>query len=166
LIPKILTMVTRGVIIKMKEAYENRRIESRLEIQTYIDGLRYALENESTKISFQKNRQIDKKRNKKFTNRYTIERLFPDDDEVEALKRELALLTIEEYVETLKDIRYPNKSEMRIFGRKYFDEDVYIKIRVELISTTHASGDSFIFVMSFHYAEEAFSDSDFPYKKK
>ena len=150
----------------MKEAYENRRIESRLEIQTYIDGLRYALENESTKISFQKNRQIDKKRNKKFTNRYTIERLFPDDDEVEALKRELALLTIEEYVETLKDIRYPNKSEMRIFGRKYFDEDVYIKIRVELISTTHASGDSFIFVMSFHYAEEAFSDSDFPYKKK
>ncbi len=159
-------MVTRGVIIKMKEAYENRRIESRLEIQTYIDGLRYALENESTKISFQKNRQIDKKRNKKFTNRYTIERLFPDDDEVEALKRELALLTIEEYVETLKDIRYPNKSEMRIFGRKYFDEDVYIKIRVELISTTHASGDSFIFVMSFHYAEEAFSDSDFPYKKK
>ena len=150
----------------MKEAYENRRIESRLEIQTYIDGLRYALENESTKISFQKNRQIDKKRNKKFTNRYTIERLFPDDDEVEALKRELALLTIEEYVETLKDIRYPNKSEMRIFGRKYFDEDVYIKIRVELISTTHASGDSFIFVMSFHYAAEAFSDSDFPYKKK
>ncbi len=85
---------------------------------------------------------------------------------MEALKRELALLTIEEYVETLKDIRYPNKSEMRIFGRKYFDEDVYIKIRVELISTTHASGDSFIFVMSFHYAEEAFSDSDFPYKKK
>ncbi len=55
MIPKILTMVTRGgVIIKMKEAYENRRIESRLEIQTYIDGLRYALENESTKISFQK----------------------------------------------------------------------------------------------------------------
>lgn len=159
-------MATRGVIIKMKETYENRRIESRIEIQTYIDRLKYALENESTKINFQKKRRIDKERNKKFTNRYTIERLFPDDNEVEALKRELALLTIEEYVETLKDIRYPNKSEMRVFGRKYFDEDVYIKIRVELISTTHASGDSFIFIMSFHYAEEAFSDSDFPYKKK
>ncbi len=61
MIPKILTMVTRGVIIKMKEAYENRRIESRLEIQTYIDGLRYALENESTKISFQKIDRLIKK---------------------------------------------------------------------------------------------------------
>lgn len=166
LIPKMLTIATRGVIIKMKETYENRRIESRVEVQTYLDRLNYALKSGSAKINFQKSRRIDEKRNKKFTNRYTIERLFPDEDEVEALKRELALLTIEEYIETLKDINYPNKSEMRVFGRKYFDEDVYMKIRVELISTTHASGDSFIFIMSFHYAEKAFIDSDFPYKKK
>lgn len=162
----MLTMATRGVIINMKETFEKRRIESRIEVQTYIDRLKYALENGSTKINFQKSRLIDKNRNKKFTNRYTIERLFPDEDEVKALKRELAVLVIEEYIETLKDVKYPNKTEMRVFGRRYSDEDVYMKIRVELISTTHAGGDSFIFIMSFHYAKEDFKDSDFPYKKK
>ncbi len=150
----------------MKEKHEKRRIEGRFDIQTYIDRLVYALENESTKINFLRDRQIDKKKNKRFTNRYTIERLFPDEDEIRILKRELALLTVEEYIETLEDIRYPNRSEMRVFGRKYFDEDVYIKIRVELISLTHANGDSFILVMSFHYAEEAFKELDFPYRKK
>jgi hypothetical protein len=91
--------------------------------------------------------------------------LFPDEDEVEALKRELSLLTVEEYIETVKDIRFPKRSEMRVFRKQYFGDDVYIKIRVELISITHASGDSYIFVMSFHYSEWDFKESDFPYKK-
>lgn len=150
----------------MKRKPGKRRIEERFDIQTYIDRLVYALEKKSTKINFLRERQIDKKKNKRFTNRYTIEKLFPDEDEIKVLKREPALLTVEEYIETLRDIRYPNKSEMRVFGRKYFNEDIYIKIRVELISSTHAGGDNFILVMSFHYAEEAFEDLDFPYRKK
>lgn len=150
----------------MKSKLEERRIEKKFDIQTYIDRLVYALEKKSTKINFLKERQVDKKKNKRFTNRYTIEKLFPDEDEIKILKQELALLTVEEYIETLKDTRYPNKSEMRVFGRKYFNEDVYIKIRVELISTIHADGNNFILVMSFHYAEKAFKDLDFPYRKK
>lgn len=58
----------------------------------------------------------------------------------------------------------PSRSEMRVFGRVYSEEDIYIKIRVELVST-QACGDSFIFVMSFHYAEWEFKECDFPYKK-
>lgn len=152
--------------MNIKEEHEKSRIESKLEVQTYLDRLKYALQSGTAKINFQKNRKVDEKRDKKFTNRYTIEKLFPDEDEVEALKRELTFLSVEEYIETVKDTRFPKKSEMRVFGKKYIAEDVYIKIRVELLNTVEASGDSFIFVMSFHFAEEDFKDSDFPYKKK
>ena len=52
---------------------------------------------------------------------------------------------------------------MRVFGRKYGD-DVYIKIRAELLKSD--SGKDEIYVMSFHYAEWAFTERDFPYKNK
>jgi len=54
---------------------------------------------------------------------------------------------------------------MRVFGKQYSNDYVYIKFRVELVNTTHASVDRFILVMSFHYSEKDFKDSDFPYKK-
>lgn len=144
---------------------EKKRKESKDEVQTYLARLRYAIQSDSAKLSFLKDRNVDQGRNKKHTNRYTIEQLFPNEDEVDALKRELALLTVEEYIETVKDTRFPKRSDMRVFGKQYSADDVYIKIRVELISTTHASGDSFILVMSFHYSELGFKKSDFPYKK-
>ena len=142
------------------------RIESESEVQTYIDRLKYALESGAVQVNFQKDRKVDNKRDEKFTNRYTMSQLFPDEDEVEALKRELAFLTVEEYIETVQDLRFPKRAEMRVFGREYTGEDVYIKIRVELINITHASGNSFILVMSFHFAEKAFQDPDFPYGGK
>lgn len=39
------------------------------------------------------------------------------------------------------------------------------KSRVELVSLSCGVGDSYIFVMSFHFAERSFKDSDFPFKK-
>lgn len=149
----------------MKETNVESRIESKAEVQTYLARLKYALESNSVQLKFQKKRKGDAKRDKKFTNRYTMSRLFPDEDEVEALKRELSHLTVEEYIETVKDLDFPNFSDMRVFGKKYNTEDVYIKFRVELINITHASGDSFILVLSFHFAEKAFEDSDFPHRK-
>ena len=76
-------------------------------------NLKYAIESGSVRINFQRNRKVDEKRNRKFTNRYTISKLFPDEDEVEVLKRELILLTVEEYIETVKDLRFPMSSEVR-----------------------------------------------------
>lgn len=149
----------------MNQESGTKRIESKVEVQTYLDRLEYALKSNSAKINFQKNRRIDDNRTDKFTNRYTLAKLFPDEDEVEALKKELLILTVDEYIETVKDIKYPRKSEMRVFGKQYSEGDVYIKIRVELLDVTHASGGSFIFVMSFHYSERNFKESDFPYKK-
>ncbi|MDV2582183.1 hypothetical protein [Alkalibacillus haloalkaliphilus] len=148
-----------------KESKLSKRIEEKFEIDTYLARLKYAIESGSVKINFQRNRKVDESRDEKYTNRFTMAHLFPDDDEVEALKRELSLLTVEDYIETVEDLRFPNNSEMRVFGKEYVNEDVYIKIRVELLNTTHVAGDSFILVMSFHFAEIPFEEDDFPYRK-
>lgn len=147
--------------MKKNESNQEKRIENALEVGTYLDRLRYALQSGQAKINFQIDRIVDQNRDQRFTNRYTLSNLFPDEDEVEVLKRELALLTVENYIETVKDKRFPRKSEMRVFGKKYSGEDVYIKIRVELLTTTGSA----IFVMSFHFAERVFVDSDFAYNR-
>lgn len=142
---------------------ENTRIESKIEVQSYIQDLKYALKNGAA-ISFQEDRQIDKERDVRHTNRFTVADLFPDENPVDALKRELQTLTVEEYMRTVKDLRFSKRSEMREFGRVYNGtDDVYIKIRVELLS---AYGNHTTFVMSFHYAITPFTPEMFSYRKQ
>lgn len=139
------------------------RIESETEIRTYLQDLKYALEH-GAQITFQAERYVDEKREKFFTNQYTVATLFPNENPVEALKKELMTLSIEEYMRTVKDLRFPKRSEMREFGKVYNGaDDVYIKIRVELLNSY---GRHTAFVMSFHFAERAFQNEMFPYKKK
>ncbi|MGM8213437.1 hypothetical protein ACLIBH_11735 [Virgibacillus sp. W0430] len=147
------------------ESRLSNRIEVKFEVETYLDRLKYAIESGLVKINFQINRRVDEGRDRKYTNRYTMAKLFPDEDVVEALKRELSYLTVEDYMETVKDLKFPEHSEMRVFGKRYVNEDVYIKIRVELLNTTHATGEPFILVMSFHFAEIPFKEEVFPYRK-
>ena len=138
------------------------RIETEAEVNAYIQNLQYNLKNGAA-IMFQKSRMIDKKRNVRFTNQYTVNALFPEEDPVSALKRELLTLSEENYIQTVKDIRFPKRSEMREFGKVYNGEDdVYIKIRVELLGQF---GGAVTFVMSFHFAETEFTDDMFPYSK-
>lgn len=67
-------------------------------------------------------------------------------------------------MKTVKDTRFLKRSEMREFGKVYNGtEDVYIKIRVELLGLY---GNTTTFVMSFHFAEKVFTPEMFPYKKK
>ena len=79
------------------------RIESELEVKAYIQNLRYALNN-GARIDFQALRRVDEKRNEKYTNQYTVNALFPDENPVDALKRELMTLTVEDYIKTAKAI--------------------------------------------------------------
>lgn len=138
------------------------RIENELEVKSYIQNLKYALNN-GAKINFQAKRLVDEKRDEKYTNQYTVSKLFPNENPVEALKRELLRLSVENYMQTVKDTRFPKRSEMREFGRVYNGtDDVYIKIRVELLGRY---GSAATFVMSFHFAEKAFTPEMFPYKK-
>lgn len=150
----------------MNKPRDLKRIETKHDVQTYLDRIVYAIQSNAVVISFQKDRKVDKHRDNKHTNRYTIGKLFPNEDEVDVLKRELLCLSIEEYIETVKDIRFPKKSEMRVFIKQYAGEDVYIKLRVELVNTDYAYGYSFIMVMSFHFSERLFRENVFPYKKE
>lgn len=139
------------------------RIESEAEVKSYIQNLKYALEH-GAQIEFQEYRLVDEKRPIEYTNQYTIATLFPDESPVDALRRELRTLTVQEYMRTVQDLRFPKRSEMREFGKVYNGkDDVYIKIRVELLG---AYGNTFTFVMSFHFAERAFQPDMFPYRKK
>ena len=138
------------------------RIESETEVRAYIQNLKYAIQN-GARINFQIQRRIDEKRNERFTNQYTVTALFPNENPVEALKRELMTLTVEEYMQTVSDVRFPRRSEMREFGKVYRGKgDVYIKIGVELLGEY---GNPTTFVMSFHFAERAFTSDMFPYRK-
>ncbi len=138
------------------------RIESELEVKAYIQDLKYALNN-GAKIDFQAKRLVDENRNEKYTNQYTVDTLFPDENPVDALKRELLTLSVENYMRTVKDLRFIKRSEMREFGKVYnAKDDVYIKIRVELLGSY---GNTTTFIMSFHFAEKPFSPEMFPYRK-
>lgn len=140
----------------------NARIESELEVKAYIQDLKFALNN-GAKIDFQVKRRVDDNRDGKYTNQYTVNTLFPDENPVEALKRELLTLSVEDYIRTVKDLRFLKRSEMREFGKVYNGkDDVYIKIRVELLGMY---GNATTFVMSFHFAEKAFTPDMFPYRK-
>lgn len=140
----------------------NSRIESELEVKSYIQNLKYALEN-GAQINFQEERRVDAERSIQFTNKYTVAQLCPDENPADALRRELKTLSVEEYMRTVKDYRFPKRSEMREFGRVYNGiGNVYIKIRVELLGMF---GSHTAFVMSFHFAEKNFFDEMFPYKK-
>lgn len=141
----------------------NARIESELEVKTYIQDLKFALNN-GAQINFQAKRRVDENREEKYTNQYTINTLFPNENPVDAIKRELLTLSVEDYMQTVKDMRFPKRSEMREFGKVYNGtDDVYIKIRVELLGIY---GNTTTFVMAFHYAERAFMPEMFPYRKK
>lgn len=140
----------------------NARIEGELEVKAYIQDLKFALNN-GAKIDFQARRLVDENRDEKYTNQYTVNTLFPDENPVDALKRELLTLSVEDYMRTVKDIRFPKRSEMREFDKVYNgNEDVYIKIRVELLGLY---GNTTTFVMSFHFAERPFVSEMFPYRK-
>lgn len=138
------------------------RIETELEVKSYLQNLKYAL-NRGAKIDLQAKRLVDDMRDKRYTNAYTISALFPHENPTDALKRELLFLTEQDYIRTLKDIRFPKRSEMREFGKVYNkNEDVYIKIRVEILGMYGAPT---TFVMSFHFAERPLAPELFPYKK-
>lgn len=139
------------------------RIESREDVSTYLARLKYALGN-GAHISFQRMRRVDNNRDVRFTNDYTMNELFPNEDPQTVLRKELMSLTVGDYLRTVKDTRFPNKSEMREFGKVYNSSDeVYIKIRVELFDKG-GSGQHTTFVMSFHFAEIPFSEEFFPYR--
>ena len=143
---------------------ENIRIESELEVRSFLKDLRYALDN-GAKLHIEMDRGVDAGRDLRHTNRFTLASLFPDENPYEVLRSELYTLSVQEYMRTVKDTRFPKRGEMREFGRVYNGtDDVYIKVRVELLGD-RGFGEHTAFVMSFHFAIKPLSEERFPYRK-
>ena len=51
---------------------EAKRIETRSEVDTYLDQLKYSLTNSKAKLQFQKERLTDTQRDERFTKRYKV----------------------------------------------------------------------------------------------
>lgn len=164
MIPKTSTVADWSDILKMSKKVNRKRIEQKMEIKTYLDRLNYAILSGGSLMYLVEDRKVDEKREKRYTNRYTLATLFPQEDVVEAVKGELCTLSLADYIETVQDIRFPKRSEMRVFGKRYTEDDVYIKFRVELACVKQGNGENHVLVMSFHFSERAFQKSDFPYR--
>ncbi|MFO7968494.1 MAG: hypothetical protein R6U15_00090, partial [Candidatus Izemoplasmatales bacterium] len=132
-------------------------------VKTYLDRLKYALGQSDSRIIFQEYRMVDENRPIEYTNRYTIASLFSDESPSKVMRRELKKLKVNEYMHTVKDLKFKNRSDMFVFAKKYTGF-VYIKIRTELISKQHTS--NYVFVMSFHFSDKPIKNKYFPYKKK
>lgn len=141
-----------------------KRIETRFEVQTYIDKLRYAIIENKTVLKFQRFRRIDAQRDFRFTNAYTMDTLFPDKIVEDVIKETLLSLELSNDIQTVQDIRFPKRSEMRVFGKCIQNQDVYIKLRVELISQISLCVSSQVLVLSFHFSDIPFQYVTFPYR--
>ena len=147
----------------MSDNKEDSRIESKEEVSAYLAKMKYAID-QGASLTIQMDRRVDDDRPIQYTNKFTLRDLFPDEDPQVVLRRELKTLTVGEYIKTVKDLRCPQKSDMREFGKVYCgNKEVYIKVRVEVLG---ALGQPPLFVMSFHYAMKPFSEETFPYCNK
>lgn len=147
------------------KATEGKFQESKLEISTCLDQLHYLIKSNQASISFEKNRPADNKKEAKFTNRYTLGVLFPDESEAVVLKRELLTLRVEEYIESIRDFNFPKLAPMRVFCKQYSNCDVYIKFRIEIMSK-ELGGSGRIIVISFHFAEWKYKCTDYPFRRQ
>lgn len=143
--------------MKETNGEDRKTTKHKEEVITYLEKLKYALDNDNTIITIQEERQVDRIRPIEYTNKYTLAQLFPDESPREAMLRELKTLKVSEYMHTVRDTRYRNLSSFWAFGRQYNKKDVYIKIRVEIVPRNS------VLVMSFHFSDRELVSSDFPY---
>jgi len=98
---------------------EDNYISNEEEVKAHLSKLEYALKQSNLMIEFQFKRKVDDNRPIQYTNQYTLATLFPDDSPVEVMKRELKKLRVENYMWTVKDKRFRNKSDMFVYAIKY-----------------------------------------------
>lgn len=83
---KILTFIIWGATMSLRDQNLIKKIESKLEIMTYLERLRYALKSGKANIRFQRKRMADVNKEEKYTTRFTLMNLFPDEDEIDVLR--------------------------------------------------------------------------------
>jgi hypothetical protein len=137
-------------------------IEILSEVRLFLEELQLALSEKKSTIIISNKEIFQMGRLEFCTNMATIETLFPDEYADVALRRELKTLTEKNYMYSLKNIQYPLTSKRRVFGKRYGDDDIYIKLRIEFDSDKSLNK-TIIFVLSFHVSTEKFHPKNFPY---
>lgn len=137
-------------------------IEDRSEVLAFLAKLKHMLENQRTIIKLENNRKSDQYKKIEFTNRFTFSDLFPNENPVEVLRRELNLLSICEYMHTAVDVINPKAPNYYVFAKK-IGKYVYIKIKIVVFNGSTPGQPDTALVMSFHYAEYMIDDKSFPY---
>lgn len=140
------------------------RIEQKFVVEHFISEVKEALLNDSTQLSTEQKREEDEAE----LHENIMSILFPNEDETTVLKRELANLTSEDYLETLKDKKFPNKSETRVFAKKYDEDYIFLHVRMETLVQSESDETVKALIMSLHFRDEDDDEieiADFPYKE-
>ena len=66
---------------------EQQLVYTKDEVETYLVRSKYAIEDKHSRFIIQELREVDKNRNIRYTNQYTVSQLFPDDNPVDLLKK-------------------------------------------------------------------------------
>lgn len=146
--------------VKMSKK-NSSRIEQKFVVEHFLTEMKEALSSESAQLYSQHHRKEDEA--EMHENIMSI--LFPNEDETAVLKRELTDLTMEDYIETLKDKKFPNKSETRIFAKQFNGDYVFLHVRIELLEDPETGDTHQGLITSLHFCETELPMSDFPYKK-
>ena len=137
------------------------RNEQKFVVEHFLTEMKEALSSESAQLYSQHHRKEDEAE----LHENIMSILFPNENETAVLKRELTGLTTEDYIETLKDKKFPNKSETRVFAKQYNGEFVYMHVRVEMLEQEETGEPEQGLITSLHFCESELEVTDFPYKK-
>ena len=96
------------------------RIESEIDVKAYIQNLQFPLNN-GAKIEFQGKRFVDEDRDERYTNQYTVNVLFPNENPVDVLRRELLKLSVSDYMRTVKHIVSPREVKCVNLGKSIME---------------------------------------------
>jgi hypothetical protein len=138
------------------------RTESIQDVRLFIDELRAVLSVKKSEIYLLEIKSSEAGRPKFMSNIATISELFPDEFPHIALRRELMKLSHQMYMHSMADMYFPLTASFHVFGMRYGDKDVYIKLKIEF-ETDKSLKNGTVIVISFHYSTKKFSGSDFPY---
>jgi len=133
----------------------NHRIEQKFVVQHFIEQLRETLRNEALELFIQNEEEQDQEVDAEDLDQNALSVLFPNQDAAIVLTQGMRELAIGDYLETVKDKRFPNKSERRVFVKTIADQLLSVSVRLE-------SDLAHVYVEVSVFEE---SEADFPFKK-
>lgn len=136
----------------------NHRIEQKFVVKHFIDQLHETLENEALELFIQNEEEQDQEVDAEDLDQNALSVLFPNQDATELLMQAMRQIAIGDYLETVKDKRFPDKSERRVFVKTIADQLLAVSVRLE-------SDLAHVFVEVSVIEESDVAEADFPFKK-